>query len=195
MEMLVAQSTAHKRERLAAAAAQLVLERGLDGATIAAIADLAGVPQGSVYYALRTKAEIAQAAAAHVAAQRRDSIETWDAAESAVERLVAYLEAASDTARETARTGSLPTLAGRLRGVASEAAETAATAVRETIAWAARQFEEMGFSADAAQARALHLVSGIEGAGELAHALGDPLPITREAAHLSRWVANARSSS
>lgn len=191
----MAQSSSDKRDRLAAAAAQLVLERGLDGATIAAIADLAGVPQGSVYYTLRSKADIAMAAAQHAAARRMDSILQWDAAKQPGERLIGYLDAAAANAVQTSQTGSLTSLASRLRAAAPDAAKLAAGALRDTIEWAARQFEELGFPSDASQARALHLVSGIEGAGELAFALGDPLPIAREAAHLSRWVANARSSS
>lgn len=191
----MAGSASDKRGRLAAAAAQLVLERGLDGATIAAIADLAGLPQGSVYYSLRTKADVAMAAALHMSALRTESIAQWDGATGPGARLTAYLDSAATNAAQTAKRGSLATFASRLRGVAPDAANQAASSIRDTIAWAARQFEELGFSSDAAQARALHLVSGIEGAGELAHALDDPLAITREATHLSRWVANARSSS
>lgn len=183
-----------KRERLATAAAELVAARGLEGATIAAIAERAGIAQGSVFYYLRSKDEVAAAAVAAVASVRADALAEWSSGPDAQSRLTAYLTAASGGARATASTGNAATLAAQLRASAPDAAEAAAGIVRDTIAWAAAQFEELGFSSQASQARALHLVTGIEGAGQLAHALNDPTPIEREAAHLSRWVANSRAS-
>src|SRR4051794_17335973 len=72
-----------KRERLAAAAAELVAARGLDGATIAAIADRAGVPHGSVYYHLPSKEQIARAAVESVAGERQRELERWSEAADA----------------------------------------------------------------------------------------------------------------
>jgi len=183
-----------KRERLVVAAAELVAARGLEGATIAAIAERAGVPQGSVYYHLSSKDEIAAAAVEFVAAARAAELAQWTEAPDAQARLVAYLAAASSGARATAASGNAATLAAQLRASAPDAAEAAAAVVRDTVAWAAKQFAELGHPAQAAEARALHLVTGVEGAGQLAHALADPTPVERETAHLSRWVANSRSS-
>jgi len=183
-----------KRERLATAAAELVAARGLDGATIAAIAERAGVPAGSVYYYLRSKDEIASAAVSAVAAQRTTLLAEWSAQPDARTRLSAYLDWAASQSAQTARAGNVATLAAHLRTAAPEAATQAAEIVNETMAWAARHFEELGFPPAAASARAMHLVTGIEGAGQLAHALADPTPVEREAAHLSRWVANSRSN-
>lgn len=187
-------SASDKRERLAAAAAELVAARGLDGATIAAIADRAGVPHGSVYYHLRSKEQIAQAAVDSVASERERELAEWSAESNPETRLTAYLDAASAQAERTSEVGNAATLAAQLRVVAPSAADAAANVVRRTVDWAASQFEELGHTAQASQARALHLVTGVEGAGQLAHALRDPTPIEREAAHLSRWVANSRSS-
>jgi AcrR family transcriptional regulator len=183
-----------KRERLAAAAAELVSARGLDGATIAAIAERAGVAPGSVYYHLRSKDEIAAAAVESVASARTADLERWSKEPSPQSRLTAYLDNAAATAETTAAQGNAATLAAQLRVAAPVAADAAAQVVRDTIAWAAGQFEELGHPRAAAEARALHLVTGVEGAAQLAHALGDATPISREAAHLSRWVANSRSS-
>ena len=187
-------SATGRRERLTAAAAELVAARGLDGATIAAIADRAGVPHGSVYYHLRSKEQIAQAAVESVASLRERELEQWSAAPEAEARLTAYLDSAAERSATTAAVGNAATLAAQLRVTAPEAADAAAEVVRSTVTWAAEQFVELGYAPQAAQARALHLVTGVEGAGQLAHALGDPTPIEREAAHLSRWVANSRSS-
>ncbi|MGC4173896.1 TetR/AcrR family transcriptional regulator [Demequina sp.] len=183
-----------KRERLAEAAAELVRTRGLDGATIAVIAERAKVPPGSVFYYLPSKEAIADAAVDAVAAARAQGIEQWSAAPSPQERLTAYLDAAATNAKDVAASGNAGTLAASLRASAPDAAARAAKIVTDTVEWAAEQFVEVGFSAQAANARALHLVTGIEGAGQLAHALADPTPLEREAAHLSRWVANSRSN-
>jgi AcrR family transcriptional regulator len=183
-----------KRERLSAAAAQLVATRGLEGATIAAIAERAQVPAGSVFYYLPSKDAIAQAAVDSFAAARAAAIADWETAGDAQSRLIAYLDASSASAAAVIANGNAASLASLLRSSSPAAADAAAQVVRDTIDWVASQFAELGHAPQAAQARALHLVTGIEGAGQLAHALSDPTPLEREAAHLSWWVANSRSS-
>jgi len=183
-----------KRGRLAAAAAELVATRGLDGATIAAIAERAQVPPGSVFYYLPSKEAIALAAVDSFAAERTAAIAEWSAADDPQSRLISYLEASVASAPAVIASGNAASLAAHLRATSPSAAEAAAKVVLDTIDWVSEQFEELGHSQQAAHARALHLVTGIEGAGQLAHALADPTPLERESAHLSRWVANSRSS-
>jgi len=190
----MARPASDKRERLSAAAAELVASHGLDGATIAAIAHLAKVPPGSVYYYLATKTDVADAAVAAWASTRAAALAAWETAADPRARLTAYLDGAVADAPRTVKVGTIGTLAAQLRATAPTAADAAAETIRNTVAWAAAQFEELGFGPEAASARALHLVTGIEGAGQLAHALGDSTPIEREGAHLSRWVASSRSS-
>src|SRR6188508_1076892 len=107
-----------KRERLSQAAAELVATRGLDGATIAAIAAQAGVAPGSVFYYLKSKDEVAGAAVASVAADREAAIAEWSAAPDPQARLIAYLDAASADAAATVRAGNAATLAAQLRAPA-----------------------------------------------------------------------------
>ena len=190
----MARPPSDKRERLSAAAAELVATHGLDGATIAAIAHLAKVPPGSVYYYLATKTDVADAAVAAWTSTRAAALAEWETAADPRARLTAYLDSAVADAPRTVKVGTIGTLAAQLRATAPAAADAAAQTIRTTVAWAAAQFEELGFSPEPASARALHLVTGIEGAGQLAHALGDSTPIEREGAHLSRWVASSRSS-
>lgn len=186
--------TSGKRERLAVAAAELVATRGLDGATIAAIAERAHVPPGSVFYYLPSKEAIALAAVDSFAAARFAAIADWSLAADPQARLTAYLDASAADAPNVIANGNAASLAAHLRATSPPAAEAAARVVLSTIDWVADQFAELGHSSQAAHARAMHLVTGIEGAGQLAHALADPAPLEREAAHLSRWVANSRSS-
>jgi len=183
-----------KRERLFSAAAELVATRGLEAATIAAIAERASVPPGSVFYYLPSKEAIAQAAVAAFAAAQAVAIGEWSAAPDPQARLAAYLDAASASATTVVERGNAASLAAHLRSGSPSAADAAAALVRGLVDWVAEQFHELGHTPQAAQARALHLVTGVEGAGQLSHALADPTPLERETAHLSRWVANSRSS-
>jgi len=183
-----------KRDRLVAAAYELVATRGLDGATIAAIAERAGVPQGSVYYYLPTKADIATASVEPLAARRRLEILEWSTRATPQARLTAYLDASVEAADVILARGTVGTLAAQLRAQAPEAAGAAADVIATTVAWAADQYSELGFGHEAASARALHLVTGIEGAAQLSYAIADATTLEREGAHLARWVASSRSN-
>ena len=52
------QARAGKRERLIAAARQMVYQQGIEKTTLADIAAAAGIPLGNVYYYFKTKNDI-----------------------------------------------------------------------------------------------------------------------------------------
>lgn len=170
-----------KRERLTDAAVDLARTTGLEATTLAAIAGRAGVPQGSVYYYFKTKADVAVAVADGIAdllASRRAGYSD-DARSALGELLASYVDDAAAIRRH-----------GSLLATAS-AVGAGDRAHREAIAWATDRFELLGFAASAARARAIHLLAAVEGGAALAHALDDEVPLEQEAAHLERWVANA----
>ncbi|WP_297084505.1 TetR/AcrR family transcriptional regulator [uncultured Demequina sp.] len=172
-----------KRERLTAAAIHLARTTGLEATTLAAIAGEAGVPSGSVYYYFKTKADVAGAVADGVADQlaaARDGLPAEPAA-----ALVALLGTYLDDATAIRAHGSLLATASAVPGDAR--------AHRETLAWIADQFEGLGFARAASEARAVHLLAGVEGGAALAHALDESGPLEREAAHLERWVSNTKA--
>ncbi|WP_296665274.1 TetR/AcrR family transcriptional regulator [Demequina sp.] len=175
-----------KRDRLTAAAIELAYAQGFDRSTIADIAAAAGVPSGSVYYHFRSKDDVASAIAGALADAVVAESAGWDAAGGPRERLAAYIDA--QVGAEGGRGSRVGAIALELRRQAGEAAEAGA-AHRALVAWAAAQYEELGFSAEAAEARAMHLITGMEGAALMAAVLEDSTPIEREAAHLKRWVA------
>lgn len=178
-----------KRQRLTDAAVRLVHTQGLERTTIAAIATHADVAPGSVYYYFKTKDDVAQAVLAAHQQQWDLQVAGWESLADARERLVAYIDADVSKASEvTAHGSALAGLAADLRRATPELADHAADVLTSVVDWAAAQFGELGFSADAARARALHLVTGMEGAAAMAHALGEPDALEREAAHLRRWV-------
>lgn len=181
-----------KRARLTAAAATLAYTRGLDRSTLADIAEEAGIAPGSVYYYFKTKEEAGRAVVESVRARFASGMEEWGRAEDPRDRLSAYLDMyLEDAAQVTAHGCPIGSLSSELRKASPDLGDAAADVLRATVGWAAEQFEALGYSAEAARARALHLVTGVQGAAALANALGDAEPLEREAAHLKRWIARS----
>ena len=183
--------TSDKPDRLRAAAFALTRATGIDGWTLADVAAEAGIPAGSVFYHFRTKdamvAGVADELESELAATLADC-----ASEDPAEALAALLDSYSDRGAEIAARGTaLGTLAPQLRRAGAEA--RVVEIHDRLLGWVGDRFVELGFAPAPSRARALHLISGIEGAAALAHALGDPQPVELEAAHLGRWVARAHT--
>lgn len=184
----MSRNPADKRARLTAAAVDLTHRQGFDRTTIAEIAAAAAVPAGSVYYHFRTKDDVAAAIAETLAAEAVAASAGWDQAGGPRERLTAYIESHLDAPHgRGSRTGAISL------ELARQAEADAGTAIRALVAWAAAQYGELGFTPEAAEARAMHLITGMEGAALLAATLDDRVPLEREAAHLKRWVAATKS--
>lgn len=182
--------TSDKPERLRAAAFALTRERGVDGWTLADVAAAADVPAGSIFYHFRTKEAMVLGVADELDGVLASTLTTCALADGPVARLTALLDTYRDRSSEiVARGTALGSLAPQLRRAG--AAERIVELQGRLVGWIAAQFEELGFATGAARARALHLLSGIEGAAALAHALGDAEPLDLEAAHLARWVGRA----
>lgn len=183
-----------KRDRLTASAVELAHTRGFERTTIGDIADHAGVASGSVYYYFKTKDDVGRAIVEAVLARYRALAQEWGAGEDPRDRLAAYIDWHRDHAAELATHGTpVGSLCAQLRRHSAALGDDAAQVLRMIIDWAAAQFRELGFGAEAADARATHLVTGLEGAAVLASALGTTEPIEREANHLNRWVAATRT--
>lgn len=182
-----------KLERLTAAATRLAHTRGFERTTIGDIAAEAGVASGSVYYYFKTKEDVGRAIIDAIVADDAGRYAAWDAIPDARDRLTAYIDAVLERADTFRRSGSpVGALCTDLRKFSAELGDAAAAIVRESVDWAAEQFVALGFTPDAASARALHLVTGMEGAALLSHALDTTEPLEREAAHLKRWIANTK---
>ena len=189
----MARPASDKRERLSAAAAEFVASLG----SMVRRSPRSPTARASRQAASTTtcpRSPLSRMPPSRIGLIVAPRLSEWGASGDPRPSLTAYLDAAVEEASQSADRGTIGTLAAQLRTTAPEAAEAAARVIRDTVSWAAANFEQLGFAPDAAAARALHLVTGIEGAGQLAHALGDTTPIERESAHLSRWVASSRAS-
>jgi AcrR family transcriptional regulator len=177
-----------KRERLVAAARQLVYQQGIERTTIADIAHAADVPVGNVYYYFKTKDEIIAAVIdAHV--HEVESViasitQRYRTPKARLKALVDFLAGqAGLVARYGCPNGTLCAEQDK-RGAAAD--PSAAQLMRIPIDWAAEQFRAMG--RPDADDLAVDLIAAYQGGAQLTQALGDPELLARQGRRITRWI-------
>ncbi|MEV6426948.1 TetR/AcrR family transcriptional regulator [Nocardia sp. NPDC051463] len=181
-----------KRERLAAAAAEVFYRQGVEKTTIADIAAAAEVPVGNVYYYFKTKDQLVQAALGAHARSLQDLIVVLEECEQPRDRLQAlvrgWVEQREVAARFGCPTGTLATELGkRVDGLDRESAAN----MRVLIDWVERQFAAMGRS-DAGEL-AVALVASYQGISLLTNTFHDPELMRAEGLRLERWIDGLQS--
>jgi AcrR family transcriptional regulator len=180
--------TAGKRDRLVAAACQLLHEQGVETTTLGDIARLADVPPGNVYYYFKTKDEIIEA----VVQSHLHTVQTVLASIEANHRtpkgrlkaLVKVLTAQGDLIADYGcPQGSL---CSELNKRSPGHEHIAAELIRVPLAWVEDQFRSMG-RRDASDL-ALTLMATYQGTALLTNTLNDPTLMTRESRRLGRWI-------
>ena len=185
-----------KRERLTAAALDLAYRDGFDRASITDIASAAGVAPGSVYYYFKTKQDVGLAIAGELGERYRAAMADWDHLEDPRDRLVAFIDSYRTQSSTVMEHGCpLGSVCTELSKHSRELGAAGAEVFKELVAWIAAQFEELGYAAAASNARSVHLVSVMQGAAALSHALQSTEPLSLEGDHLERWVRNSGASS
>ncbi|MGV9269574.1 TetR/AcrR family transcriptional regulator [Kitasatospora sp. NPDC003701] len=177
-----------KRERLAAAAAQVLHEKGVEQTTLADIARVADVPVGNVYYYFKTKNELVGAAIDAHAQSLRSVIDALDELPTPQDRLKALLHGWIDQRELTARYGC-PTgsLASELDKRDDGLAEAVAEVMRQLLDWAAQQFRAMGREEDSREL-AIALVAAYQGISLLTNTFRAPELMAAEGQRLERWI-------
>ncbi len=178
---------AGKRERLAAAAAQVFYERGVEKTTIADIARAAQVPVGNVYYYFKTKDQLIQAAIGAHARTLEEIIEALERVDSPAERLKALVRGWVDQ-REAAAQFGCPsgTLATELDKRDDGLEQELAVVMRGLVDWVQAQFAAMG-RADAREL-AVALVAAYQGISLLTNTFRDPDMMAAEGRRLEAWI-------
>jgi AcrR family transcriptional regulator len=177
-----------KRERLVAAARELVYRHGVARTTLADIAQEADVPVGNVYYYFKTKDDIIGA----VVRTRAEEVETALAElerrhRSPKARLKALMGELAERADATAQYGCpYGTLSSELAKTADGPVPLAAPPMRCMLDWVEQQFRSMG-RRDAPDL-AVELVAAYEGSAVLSNALGQPELMVRQTRRLQRWI-------
>jgi AcrR family transcriptional regulator len=184
----IAERRPGKRERLVAAATQLLHQQGVERTTLADIAKLADVPAGNVFYYFKTKDEVV---AAVVEAHLRQTSAALAAIEthhrSPKRRLKAFLqELTSQSELITAYGCPLGNLSSELAKRAGAQDASAASLMRLPVEWAERQFSSLGRTD--AHDLALDLIAAYEGSALLANTLQDPGVVSGLARRMSHWI-------
>jgi TetR/AcrR family transcriptional regulator, transcriptional repressor for nem operon len=178
---------AGKRERLAAAAAQVFHEQGVEKTTIADIARSAEVPVGNVYYYFKTKDQLVQAALGAHAQSLQDLIDAVEQQVAPQDRLKTLVRGWVDQ-RDAAVQFGCPTgtLASELGKRADSLHREAAAGIRALIDWVEQQFVAMGRH-DAGEL-AVALIASYQGISLLTNIFRDPELMVAEGRRLERWI-------
>ena len=184
-------STVHdrggKRERLVAAAGDLLHRQGVQATTLAQVAEAADVPPGNVYYYFKTKDDLVRAVIESRAEQVRALLGSLQSRRSPAARLKALAHQWVEMRDLVARYGCpFGTLAAELDRREDGLDREAAKPISLILDWAEDQFRQLG-RRDASEL-AINLFAGVQGGALLANALRDPDLITGQVRHLERWI-------
>ena len=177
-----------KRERLIAAAAQLVHQQGIERTTLADIAKAADVPAGNVYYYFKTKDEVIAAVIEAHAQEIKTTLSSIDARHrSPKSRLKALVREFTAQSEIVAQSGCpLGSLCSELDKRVTVPGLPAAELMRLPIEWAEDQFRSLG-RPDARDC-AFDLLAAYEGSALLANTMRDPEVLSGAARRIERWI-------
>lgn len=177
-----------KRERLVAAACELVHRQGVAGTTLADIAAAADVPVGNVYYYFKTKDDlIAAVVQAHVAQLTSGIAALEHRHRSPKTRLKALLGVLAGQRDLIARYGCpYGTLSAELSKRANGSDPLTAPLTQIPLDWAEQEFRAMGRRD--ARDLAVHLVAAFQGGALLSSTLGRPDLLARLSRRLQQWI-------
>jgi AcrR family transcriptional regulator len=177
-----------KRQRLIAAANQLLHQQGVEKTTLADIAQAADVPVGNVYYYFKTKDDIIAAVIEARVQQARAALASIDSGHrSPKSRLKALVSEYANQSEVIARYGCpYGTLCSELDKRPSSPDFALPELMRVPIEWAEGQFRALGRRD--AHDLAVSLIAAYEGSALLANTFRDPDILVREARRLNRWI-------
>jgi AcrR family transcriptional regulator len=182
-----APSAGGKRERLVDGARQVLHAHGVEGTTLADIAEAADVPVGNVYYYFKTKDDLVQAAIAAHADVIATTLAGLDRHRTPKARLKAFVRMVTDQRELTARYGCPQgSLCSELDKRDDAVGRSCAQLMKLPIEWAEQQFRAMG-RRDAGEL-AVALIASYQGIALLTNTFRDPELMAREARRLDRWI-------
>jgi AcrR family transcriptional regulator len=182
---------AGKRERLVAAAIELLHQQGIERTTLAEIAKAAAVPAGNVYYYFKTKDDVIAAVIDAHAEQIKTTLASIESRHRSPRgRLKAFVREVTSRSEIVAKYGCpLGGLCSELdKRLDTNSSSAVADLMRIPIEWAQEQFRSLG-RADAHDL-ALDLLAAYEGNALLANTLRDPTVLSGAARRIDRWIDN-----
>jgi len=162
-------------------------QQGVEGTTIADIAQASEVPVGNVYYHFKTKDQLVQAAIDAHAQEVRAALAALEQNATPKARLKAFVRMIAGKGEEAARYGCPQgTLCSELDKRGDPLAGDAATLMRIPIEWAEQQFRALGRRD--ARDLAVALIAAYQGVSLLTNTLREPELMVKEARRLERWI-------
>jgi AcrR family transcriptional regulator len=193
---------ARTRERIIAEAAPLFNERGFAGAPLSDVLAIVGLEKGGLYRHFPSKDALALAAFDHAAAQVGERVrEALDRAGTAVDRLIAFVDAFVDLTVDPPLPGGCPVFG---TAIGRDAAPRALTSrarrglrgLRGRVADVVRAGIVAGeITRTDPEELASFLVGSVEGALMLSHALGDPAHMRGAGRHLASYLRGLAATS
>ena len=182
-----ATSRGGKRERLAAAAAEVFHHQGVERTTLGDIAAAADVPVGNVYYYFKTKDQLIEAALGAHRDQLHTVTKDLDRLPEPADRLKALISGWVDQRQNAARYGCpFGTLATELDKREDGLDHAAGAVMQALIDWVQDQFAQMG-RADAPEL-AVEFVAAYQGMSVLTNTLRNPEIMTAQGRRLTAWI-------
>ena len=178
---------AGKRERLIAAAREVLHRQGVEATTLADIAAAADVPVGNVYYYFKTKDDLVAAAIGSHEELMSSAFADLSKHRTPRARLRAYIRMLTDRRDLVAASGCPQgTLCSELDKRGDALAGECAQLIAIPIDWTEKQFREMGRRD--ARGLAVALVASYQGIALLTNTFRDPEMMVREGKRLERWI-------
>jgi AcrR family transcriptional regulator len=176
-----------KRERLVAAAAELLHRQGAERTTLAQIAELADVPPGNVYYYFKSFAELVEAVIEQHRLEIRTLLATLGDRRTPRARLKGLAENWAASADLVAANGCpIGSLCSELNKLHNATSDHAGQMLRELLEFVERQFRELGRRDPMGHAHTM--MARIQGAALLANTLSDPDVLRSEVRRIDRWL-------
>ena len=176
-----------KRQRLVAAARDLVHQQGVEKTTLADIAAAADVPVGNVYYYFKTKDDLVEAAIQSQIEDMRAMLGSLDRLRTPQARLKGLVKEFCSHADLVVQHGCpLGSLCSELDKRADLVENMSARLLEIPTAWLRDQFRQMG-RRDADEL-AMALMASYLGIALLTNTLRDPKVMTNESRRLERWI-------
>jgi len=178
-----------KRDRLVAAAKELIHQHGFARVTLAAVAERAQVPLGNVYYYFRTKdALLAAVIQAHLQ-DLQALFAQWEQLPDPRQRLLALIANERKYSDYLIRYGCpYGSLCQELVKDESPQTQAAADLLHAYLAWAEQQFRLLGSNADEAKDLALDFIGSLQGTLLLSASFHSAELLDHRLRRLETWI-------
>ncbi len=176
-----------KRQRLVTAGSQLFHQQGVEGTTLADIAQAADVPLGNVYYYFKTKDALVEAVLEAAEHELQIQLASLDRHRGPKARLKALVRSLTDQRELVAQYGCpMGSLCSELDKRTDGLDRAGAKLFTVILDWAEAQFRSMGRRD--ARDLAVGLLAAYQGISLLTNTLRDPELMNREGRRLDRWI-------